>query len=170
MKHRFDTPTITQSETAPSRRFTLPQSENARERRRNVRNLVILGGVATAAIFGLNHLSNEDRAGGDASNETLNPDIVSIQVDNGATIRSDPHKRDGDTSNRLDQIDLGDGRYVTVPTEEGVRIAHDENGTWYGLSANDLTDIVNIDISDDRDGIVWINEQRASANTDTSEE
>lgn len=156
----------------------LPQSHEARDRRkkrvrRPLATLALIGFVTPVIVTNLLNISNEARVGGDMSNETPNPDIGSVQIFDGATVRSDPYKGDGFDSNRLDDVDSGTDEATTIFTPKGVRISVDNNGTWYGIPAEDLTAALpTVNATDDRDGIVWVNEQRAkpSLDRDTSNE
>lgn len=171
MKQRFDTPTTSPSEASQDRRFKLPQSETARERRRFAKNALILGGVATIATGLLVHQSGEAQAG-HTYEGNINPDIASIEIYEGANIRSDPNVGNQEMSNRLDTINLGDmvaGAIVTTP--DGAYVTRDENGAWFGVRAEDIPAVLKVENLDkDKDGIVWINAQRASAIIDTPEE
>ena len=131
------------------------------------RNVLI--GLGAAAIvaggIGLNHQSNEVNAG-NVSDAELNPGITSITLEDEANLRSDPHAQNKDFSNRLDQVDLGDSKHVVIPTEDGAYVTQNENGTWYGIKADDLTGVLDVNVENDKDGIVWINDDRASDTTD----
>lgn len=123
-----------------------------------------LGIVASIAVgtYGCASLSSESQRGSTYEGP-VDSRISAINLDNGATIRSEP-KMDStqDFTNRLDTLELGDGKSIRVPTPNGVYVEDDNNGTWYGIPAAELTDVANVNISNDRDGIVWINEQKAT--------
>ena len=139
-------------------------------RRKHLYPLLAGAAIVGAAAYGLHAQSSEVRAGNVHEGE-LNPNISSIQIYDGARVRSDAQILDQEIgSNRLATVDLGDGRYVTLPTPEGVYVEHDENGTWYGIQAEDMSDVVTVDLDDDKDGVVWVNEQRATTNTDSDTE
>lgn len=101
--------------------------------------------------------------------------ITCVEIDDGATLRSGPYVpaiHDG-AQNTIHKVELvDDERYnvdatINVTTPSGVHVEHDNNSTWYGLSAEDLTkafkskDDIN-SIKNDNDGIIWVNEQRAN--------
>ena len=105
----------------------------------NRRRIVKLGAVAAigvAATLSLNHLANSYRAG-NVTDAELNPGITSITLEDEANLRSDPHAQNKDFSNLLDQVDLGDSKHVVIPTEDGGYVTQNENGTWYGIKADD---------------------------------
>lgn len=135
----------------------------------NRRRIAMLGAAALVGIGGiasLNHQSSESLAG-NISQAEFNTSISSVTLEDGANLRSDPFVQDKDVSNRLDQLDLGDTDSIVITTEDGVQVSDSEDGTWYGIKADDLTELLDVDVENDKDGIVWVNEDRVSENHDS---
>lgn len=137
--------------------------------RRRIATITMLGTAALVGIGGiasLNHQSSESLAG-NISQAEFNTSISSVTLEDGANLRSDPFVQDKDVSNRLDQLDLGDTDSIVITTEDGVQVSENEDGTWYGIRADDLTEPLDIGVENDKDGVVWVNEDSASENHDS---
>lgn len=115
----------------------------------------VAGGIAAGAAlvaggFGLNHMGGGDNL---PERGDLDTSISSITLEQGANIRFDPEVKNAVTGPTL--IESTDAE-VTVTTDEGVRVLEDtNNGTWYGFEATQIPDLGN---TNDKDGIVWVNE------------
>ncbi len=155
MNERITTPTPQEEDQAR------PDTQLRLTRRGKLAAGALLAASIGAGLIGINNLSNEAQAGTVYEGE-INPDITSVQVYDGANVRSNPNIGSQEISNRLDTIDIGDGRYVTVQTPDGAYVVNDRNGSWYGIRAEDIATVLDVDhLDNDKDGIVWINHQRA---------
>ena len=138
-----------------------PKRPELTPRGRNV--LIGLGAAAiVAGGIGLNHLANSYREG-NVTDAPKDSSITELFIQDGAKLRSDADVGNKDFSNELDRVDLGDAEHIVLPTENGVHITSDENGTWYGVEADDLTSVLDVNVEDDEDGIIWVNDDRAEA-------
>lgn len=90
----------------------------------------------------------------------VDPSIESITLEEGARIRSDPYVADKeDPSNSLAQID----RDIVLKAQNQIRVSEDViNGDWYGIPKAEASKLTSDpDIANDKDGVVWVNSQRA---------
>ena len=119
-----------------------------------VAGLAAVGGIAAGMAQPDGGSYNPDRGEADAS-------ISSISLAENANLRYDPNVGTGDENNLIDQLDAA----VTVDPESDVRVLHGtENGTWYGVNSEDIsTAIPNFDDLEDKDSIVWVNEQNVES-------
>ncbi|HEY1085140.1 MAG TPA: hypothetical protein VGE34_00255 [Candidatus Saccharimonadales bacterium] len=95
----------------------------------------------------------------------LNENITSVKLDSGANVRETPSKIDvdgGTRGNLLTQLPES----IVVDTEGGVHTHDDNNGTWYSVSVEELSEKVDPEtakeLKKDDDGQVWINDDRAT--------
>lgn len=95
-----------------------------------------------------------------------NPYISSLTIDEGARLRQDPFVVE-DAAGWTNLIGTTD-EVVTVNIISGVdkiyvvrNVSGDRTGDWYGITAASLSDLELPDY-DDSDGILWVNEQKAS--------
>ena len=127
------------------------------------KSALALGVVASVAVgFAGCATASAEAQRGSVYDGSIHPDITSINLENGANIRSEPRVKDDDFTIRLDTLELGDGKFITVPTPEGAYVDTDNNGAWYGIPVSELTDVANVHVDGDGDGIVWVNQQKAT--------
>lgn len=129
------------------------------------------GGAAVGAI-GLAILGwNAMEGGNDNGNERgeVITGVASIELNDDARFRNDPHVEDNDGStNRVLELNTP----VTIDINDDIRrLDNTNNGTWYGISTEDLAvQYPSVLSSGDKDGIVWVNEQGVdSIKTDLDE-
>lgn len=85
--------------------------------------------------------------------------VTSVHLEDGARIRHSPTAENEPPIAELDAP-------TTIMTPQGVEMRTEfHNGRWIGVNA---TDIPNFDSKFDSDGIVWINEQKATTESDPS--
>lgn len=91
--------------------------------------------------------------------------ITSISIDGDATIREEAAVGNpNDGANDLYVTDPSET--YTIPLAQGAEVKRNENGNWFGVSVLDIA-AADKELAEklglkDKDGIVWINEQRAS--------
>ena len=153
----------TENHNEPPKRFELTSRGRAVA---GLGSAALAAAIAFGSVASLGNQSNEVQSG-NISQAEFNTTISSVTLEDGANLRSDPFVQDKDMSNRLDQLDLGDTKDIVITTEDGVQISEDEDGTWYGIKADNLTELLDVDVENDKDGIVWVNEDRASENHDS---
>lgn len=119
------------------------------------------GALAVAAIaLGVNNMDTG------ATEPKLETPDGAISLSEGARLRSEPTVFDEERgSNRIDTLETS----VVIEPSAPVEVKRGtDNGTWYGLQAEDLaTAIPGFDKSGDSDNIIWVNEQKAHI-TDTT--
>jgi len=99
----------------------------------------------------------------DTYNGTLNERVASIDLQNEARLRGQAVVADEESgTNLIQEVHLPDGSSITIDTPEGVYIANDEsNGSWYGIRVQDLPPELAQTAKMDKDGVVWVNTQKA---------
>jgi len=123
-----------------------------------VRNAVIgtavVGGLLAIGVTGL---ANEQ--GGNANGAErgdTDTTIESITLNPDANLRFDPYAGEGEDNNRV----LSLGAQITIDADHDIRVLEGtNNGTWYGISLEDVKEIVPSVDTTDKDGIIWVNEQ-----------
>lgn len=94
---------------------------------------------------------------------TYSGEATSLRLGNpesDAPVRHDPIKTDDISADNIASIiKKGDLKTVDI-NKEGVYIHTDVNGIWYGIPAHLL------DIDEDKDGVVWVNEQNVDTISD----
>jgi hypothetical protein len=92
----------------------------------------------------------------------LDPSVIQVLIEDGANLRFDPYYA-SDGSNLIEQ---NIGGSVTVETPNGAYLTNQDeysrDGTWVGVSVEDIKNAMpNFDDKNDKDGWVWINEQKS---------
>lgn len=125
------------------------------------KTLKVAGGIAVIAAGSLLAIDAYTSANADPKDAPFKhlENVTSVQLDEGARIRHAP------TADNEPPIAVLESS-LAVETPDGVEMKTEfRNGTWFGVKA---TDIPNFDSHFDDDGIVWINEQKASTKSDLS--
>ena len=127
-----------------------------------------VAGVGVALVAGYNKLTQED----ESRFENNKIAVEEIHIADDATIRENPTIKTYNTdgySNELTTTDFGDlansGEHITLTPEHDVYRVDTVNGDFYGINVEDLETVLpdKADaLSKDKDGIAWINQQRAS--------
>ncbi len=123
---------------------------------------VALGAVAFAVIS----LSGEGPEDGSFPDRQV-PAVVGITLEDEAKLRTGPYvPSDTDTNNLLGQVQLEkDQPGIYVPTEGGPRMVANDNGTWYGMTVDELVAALGPEEASkyepDKDGIVWVVDDKA---------
>lgn len=117
---------------------------------------VALGVLATAGLL----LGAKGLEGGtnDPSRFTHDTNVTAVHFDEGANVRHDPFvSSDTPAISHLDKP-------IEISTPDGA-FEHTErhNGTWVGVKVTDMPR--DFDTKGDKDGIVWVNLQKASETT-----
>ncbi|MEO8911371.1 MAG: hypothetical protein ABI303_00155 [Candidatus Saccharimonas sp.] len=111
--------------------------------------------AGAAATFAFNTLASngESQPSPEHFGGQLDPSITQIHIDEGATLRSAPFTDQIDNTTSVEKMDTS----LDVKTADGVYVADNENGKWYGISVNDMK----VDLES---GVVtvWVNEQTAT--------
>lgn len=138
----------------PASEPEVPQRQPRLTRRQALGAGLVLATTLTAGVVGLHN-----EAGGNNSPERgeLDQTIHSIILDPGANLRNDPFIADEPNS-----VAEPISKTITIETPHGVRVENNtNNGTWYGIEKEDLAvAIPNAANANDKDGIIWVNEQR----------
>ena len=127
---------------------------------------ILLAGVGGA--LGMNmKMSHDALAGQSSPSGELVQTTTKVKIGSGAILRSDPHVPDIDIdlSNKLGSLDFGDTDNTVIDTPHGVYTYDNVDGRWYGINRDDLKEssIKNSSakLDTDRDGVIWVNEQKA---------
>ena len=128
-------------------------------------------GVTAGAIGVSHHLNQEFRAGPDTPSGELVESYTKMKIGSGAIVRSSPYVPSAEIgTNQLGSYDFGNANEVAIDTPSGVQVFSNEDGKWYGFDVDDLKAApINgdkkkqpIEYDVDKDGRVWVNEQKAS--------
>jgi|GEM_PF-1128581 len=152
---------------APERAPALaPERDLDQPDRMSLGKRVAVGAALTAALAGGAAALNATEGGSHNPEQgDLDTTVTSITLDEDARVRFDPYVGHTDVDDTL--ADVTDTQ-ITIDTPDGVRVKTDTaNGDWYGVEANQIP---NFDGTKDADGIVWVNEQKASVEHTTPEE
>lgn len=121
---------------------------------------VRIGAAAVGVVLAAEALSGLSGGNSDPNKYEINQNVSSVTLEEGANIRHDPLVGSAEDSLPLHTLD----HETTIATPAGAYHAEESrNGSWVGVNA---TDIPNFDASNDKDGIVWVNYQKASTNSD----
>lgn len=116
-------------------------------------------GIAAGAALLVGVGAVHESAGGSDSPERgeLDQTVNSIVLNPDANLRNDPTTEGVNGPNLV----ANPGQEVTIAPEGDVRVVEsDDNGTWYGIQAEDLaTQVPDVAATNDKDGVVWVNEQ-----------
>ena len=113
--------------------------------------------AAAAASIIAGGLGLASTAGGSDNPERgeVDQNITSITLDPEANIRQDPNVAD-EPNIAVPQL----GAEVKIDAAHDIRVLEGtNNGTWYGINAEDITAKAPDAAVNDKDGVVWINEQ-----------
>ena len=118
--------------------------------------------AAAAGIVGLN-------TGGSDRGEEIGIEVTSpttIELNDVANLRNDPEVENGEWSNSVLKLDAP----VTIQVDEDLRrLDGTNNGTWHGIPVEAVEEAIpTADLSSDKDGYIWVNEQ--GVNTITIED
>lgn len=126
---------------------------------------IVAGAIGAALAGGAAYAALSAESGGSNNPERgeLDTQIVAATLLDGARIRQDPFvEGQYETPNILKQVD----GTTHFSTPDGVRIERStNNGTWYGFEASQIPDLGDVN---DKDGIVWVNEQKVSLDLDSN--
>lgn len=151
-------------------------------RRRRAAGATMATLLLGAGYIGHNLLSSgEDTHPKEISRETLakfepyRAPLESLSIVNGARIREEPSVVEGDFTNQLTSIDIADlpddyAFTITLDKDTPTFIAPDKKdrhnqAAWVGIPAELIADSfpsTKNDILQDKDGVVWVNGQKAS--------
>lgn len=126
---------------------------------RQVSNIVkgaVFTGVAVAAAAGIVGLNT----GGSDRGEEIGVEVTSpttIELNDVANLRNDPEVENGEWSNSVLKLDAP----VTIQVDEDLRrLDGTNNGTWHGIPVEAVEEAIpTADLSSDKDGYIWVNEQ-----------
>ncbi len=135
--------------------------------------ITALLGVTAGAFGVVRHFDNEFRAGPDTPSGELVESYTKMKIGSGAIVRSSPYVPPAEirpTTNQLGSYDFGNASEIAIDTPSGVQVFSNEDGKWYGFDVDDLKAApINgdkkkqpVEYDTDKDGRVWINEQKAS--------
>lgn len=120
-------------------------------------------GIAAGAALLVGVGAIHESAGGSDTPERgeLDQTVNSIVLNPDANLRNDPTTEGVNGPNLV----ANPGQEVTIVPEGDVRVVEtDNNGTWYGLQAEDLaTQVPGVTAANDKDGVIWVNEQGVSS-------
>ena len=149
------------------------QSEGVFSTKRKIGSAALVAAALVGGGYTINHM-NESTEGGYSNLEYLEDKDATIQtiyLESGARLRYDPNVEDGEFTNNLyKEITIKpDTAVIPVETPDGAYLYRQDiaNETWYGIPVEDLQ-VVGYDASKDKDGVVWVSTQRASAERDDS--
>ena len=163
---------------AENHKKSLEKAQKDAEKQEKIKKATkAVGAVAmsTAVAFGAYKGIDSVRNGEDPSrfeNDTVAAETIDIA--DGAIIRENPVVKTGrndGNSNELTRTDFGDlgaaGETLTIEPDANVyRVDSRTDGDFIGVHVEDLAEALPEDkasaLEKDKDGIVWINEQRAS--------
>ena len=163
---------------AENHKKSLEKAQKDAERQENIKKAIkVMGTVAVGAGIVLSaHKGVETVRNSEDSNPFENNRVVAetITLEEGAIIRENPVVKTGrndGNSNELTRTDFGDlgaaGETLTIEPDANVyRVDSRTDGDFIGVHVEDLAEALPEDkasaLEKDKDGIVWINEQRAS--------
>lgn len=130
--------------------------------------LIVAALIAGVGIYANVQMNHNALAGSSSPKGELVESAKKVTLGSGAILRSDPYVPDPDLdiSNRLGSYDFGDAKQATVDTPEGVYVVDNSNGRWVGIKRDNIKDASidssSVKLDTDRDGVIWVNEQRAS--------
>lgn len=121
------------------------------------RNLGLLAAAASisAGAYGLSTMEGGNDNG--AERGEVDQSIYSLTLSPDANLRYDPNMGNDDNNTLIGQP----GEETLVVSEDGIRVLDDtNNGTWYGIDSSKLAEAIpNFNNRNDKDGIIWVNEQ-----------
>ena len=124
---------------------------------RDHNKLVSTAALGALAIAGIASLKGLEGGSNDPSRFAHDTNVTQVHFDEGANIRYDPLV-DSDTP-PITTLD----KSITIDTPNGAYSQQEfHNGEWIGV---DAANIPGFDAKGDKDGIVWVNEQKASETT-----
>lgn len=165
-----------QEKSVSGARDTSPLPDSPPQEKESRRKFVSRGvRVLAIVVVGVGGVWAANEAAKDINNNVLSGSVYDkesesepipypyMRIDANARFRSSPllpFSRDG---NLLMSAELGDATSIIIPTPGGVYVAEDRNGLWYGMRREEVEAIVDTNnaCEVDRDGIVWVNEQKA---------
>lgn len=163
---------------AENHKKSLEKAQKDAERQENIKKAIkVMGTVAVGAGIVLSaHKGVETVRNSEDSNPFENNRVVAetVTLEEGAIIRTGPAVKNGrndGNSNELMQLDFGDlsasGETLTFePNADVYRVESHADGYFIGVHVEDLAEALPEDkasaLEKDKDGKVWINEQRAS--------
>jgi len=153
--------------------FKKPRSTNSELVKEFGSKALILLGLGLVVGAGINHFNGGSEL---TTKEKFNPDIEKVTVtemtiDEGAILRNDPVVENGENNNIVKKtnhtvkFDKNGNMLIYIYDNDGA------NGKWFGISAKDIKKAdPNFDsngyIDTDKDGTIWVNEQKASVEID----
>lgn len=117
---------------------------------------IVAGGAMLAAgMYGLSTMEGGNANG--AERGEVDQSIYSLTLSPDANLRHDPNTGDVNTNTLIGQP----GEETVVVSEDGIRVLDDtNNGTWYGIESSKLAEAIpSFNNGNDKDGIIWVNEQ-----------
>jgi hypothetical protein len=91
--------------------------------------------------------------------------ITSVTISDGARLRSEPVVSDFEEGAPSNVVDTTDST-MKIKGNKKVLVHYDVNGEWFGVPADSLMRVdPDLKLRGDSDGYVWVNEQKASAET-----
>jgi hypothetical protein len=131
------------------------------EREKRIRKLTI---GAIGLVLGLATITGATGCVARSMGE-VDKHITSVTIETGARLRSDPNVADvnnGDSPNLLATNDTT----FTVEANNDIKSTNDSD--WYGIPAESLKRVdPDLDVSGDKDGVIWVNQQKAPVTRDT---
>ena len=91
-----------------------------------------------------------------------NPDVTTITIETDAKVRENAAVIDDEYDGVTNLVFKNLGEDFSFDTPQGVDEKKDDNGVWFGVPAEDFPPDYQGMVNKDEDGVLWVNEQRAS--------
>lgn len=154
--------------------YTIPATETGRadiapqQRRRPTAGQLGWSAAAAASIIaGVAGLAATAGGSDNPERGEVDQSIESVTLNPDANIRQDPYVTD-EPNLAIPQL----GAEVKIDAAHDIRVLEGtNNGTWYGINVDDITAKAPDAAVNDKDGVVWVNEQGVeSISTDDTQE
>ena len=149
------------SESKESREFRDSYPERKKEKRaRQLKGALAGLGIATLTGIGVGLLAHSE-GGSDKGAErgTLDKTISSITLSPGAHLRFDPYVANPESEAPNDVLQLQDRISIDINSDARV-LEGTSNGTWFAIPSSEVAAVIpDFDSKNDKDGILWVNEQ-----------
>ena len=173
MKSRHEAPQQTYANRRNHNTIANKETSTSSDKKFGRAGLIIAAALAVGGFLTYNHIEGQNAKAGDHYTMSERVEAKSVVIASEAIVRSMPRVTDAevDFSNKLGSYKFGDAKEVAIETPSGVYIHEDANGQWYGIDRDDLkasaVENKSVNLDADRDGIVWINEQKAAIQRDS---
>jgi hypothetical protein len=126
-----------------------------------------VGSIATAlgCVLVVGNMSALDKPPVAPFSRNIDTKVGSVTVENGAQLRAEPVSDPAYNTNILLEVHpVGATKTIDIPTPDGVREFVNQDGKWFGIETADLPAEFQPAVKNDRDKIVWLNENEAVEN------